>query len=287
MLKKVLISLFIVGSIAFSKVPQRAVSTAQFTTEILLSIGAEKQMAGTAYLDNEILPTLKEKFDKVPVLSDKYPTKEKFYSVNPDFVTGWESLANPKNLGTKEELEANGVQVYFPKSLKAETLDALYEDIQEYGKIFNLEKNANAFVKKMKEDLKNIQEKLPKDKRKKVLAYDSGDKAPFVIGGKGVESLIIEMAGGDNVCKDIEKGFGTTTWEKVLVSDPEYIIIVDYGDVSYDAKIKFLKEDSPIKDLKAVKENKFIKVDLAAVSPGVRIVDAIKHIATELYGIKF
>lgn len=79
--------------------PMHAVSTAQFTTEVLLAIGAEDQMAGTAYLDDEILPSLKEAYEKVPVLSDKYPTKEKFYSVSPDFLTGWDSVVNPKNLG--------------------------------------------------------------------------------------------------------------------------------------------------------------------------------------------
>ena len=98
MLKKLLLWIFVLNITAFGKVPQRAVSTSQFTTEILLAIGAEEQLAGTAFMDNEILPELKEKYDKIPVLSAKYPSKELFYSVNPDFVTGWKSLSMPSNL---------------------------------------------------------------------------------------------------------------------------------------------------------------------------------------------
>lgn len=41
MLKKLLLWIFVLNITAFGKVPQRAVSTSQFTTEILLAIGAE------------------------------------------------------------------------------------------------------------------------------------------------------------------------------------------------------------------------------------------------------
>lgn len=115
MLKKLFLLMLIINTIVFGKVPQRAVSASQFTTEILLSIGAEKQMAGTAFLDNAILPELEEKYKKIPILSSKYPSKEIFYSMNPDFVTGWRSLSAPANLGTVEELNSNGVEVFFMK----------------------------------------------------------------------------------------------------------------------------------------------------------------------------
>ena len=64
-MKKILLVFLLLSSLCFAKVPKRAVSAAHFTTEILLSIGAEKQMVGTAYPDNPILPSLKEKYDKI------------------------------------------------------------------------------------------------------------------------------------------------------------------------------------------------------------------------------
>lgn len=195
-MKKFFLSLlFLFSTLVFAKIPERAVSTAHFTTEILLTIGAEEHMVGTAYLDNPILPKLKNKFEKIPVLSNKYPTKEKFYSVKPDFVTGWKSLEKPKNLGPREELEANGVRVHYLKSLEDENIETLYMDILELGKIFGVEKNAQSFVEKMKEELKAIEAKIPRTK-KKIFAYDSGEKQPFVIAGKGMGQFIIELAGG-------------------------------------------------------------------------------------------
>ena len=214
MLKKLLLWIFVLNITAFGKVPQRAVSTSQFTTEILLAIGAEEQLAGTAFMDNEILPELKEKYDKIPVLSAKYPSKELFYSVNPDFVTGWKSLSMPSNLGTIEELNSNGVEVFFMKSLESNNIDDVFNDILEFGRIFNKEKNAENIVFKMKEELKKIKEKLPKEKIK-IFPYDGGETLPFVVGGNGIGNTIIELAGGENIFKDIKASFGNGTWEKV------------------------------------------------------------------------
>lgn len=265
--------------------PTRAVSTAQFTTEILLSIGAADQMAGTAYLDDAILPSLKAEYEKVPVLSPKSPTKEKFYSVDPDFLTGWKSILNPKALGPVSELEANGVQIYIPKSLNSSDFNDVFADILKYGEIFELQDNANKVVDNMKKDLATITKKLPKEKVK-VFAYDSGTKAPFVVAGGGIGNTIINYAGGENIFADVPKNFATANWEKVLLDNPDVIIIVNYGDTSADAKIKFLKEESPIKDLKAVKENKFVVIGLSYMSVGVRNVEAIKILAKAFHNVE-
>lgn len=265
--------------------PIHAVSTAQFTTEILLAIGAEDQMAGTAYLDDEILPSLKESYEKVPVLSNKYPSKEKFYSVDPDFVTGWDSVVNPKNLGPLDELEANGVKVYIMKSLESSDLNDVFADILEYGKIFELEDNANKLVEGMKADLMSIQDKLP-DKKIKVFVYDSGDTAPFTVAGEGIANTMINLAGGENIFDNIKGSFSFGNWEKVLIEEPDTIIIVNYGDKTVEDKIKFLKEKSPIKECEAVKNNKFIVVGLSDLSAGVRNVETIKKLTKAFHNIE-
>lgn len=285
-MKKIFILFFLIGNLVFAKTPQRAVSISHFTTEILLSIGAEKQIVGTAYLDSPILPELSEKYDRIPILAKKYPTKEQFYSVKPDFVTGWEGLAKPKILGSRKELEENGIQVYFFKSLNDERIEVLYDDILELGKIFELEENAKELVKKIKKELSEVKEKIPKQK-KKVLVCDPGDSQPFVLGGKGIGNYIIELAGAENITAEINKAWAYSTWEKIIVSNPEYILIPEYKGRVYEEKVDYLKNESPIKDLKAVRENKFIKIDLAGISPGVRIATEAKNIAEKLHGIKF
>ena len=285
MLKKLFLLMLIINTIVFGKVPQRAVSVSQFTTEILLSIGAEKQMAGTAFLDNAILPELEEKYKKIPILSNKYPGKEIFYSVNPDFVTGWRSLSAPANLGTVEELNSNGVEVFFMKSLESRDINDVFSDIMELGKIFDKEKNAENIVFNMKKNLEKIKEKLPREKIR-IFPYDGGETAPFVVGGNGIGNTIIELAGGENIFKDIKASFGNGTWEKVLIEDPDMILIIDYGNNTVDKKIEYLKEESPIKELDAVKDGKFAVIDLVDISAGIRNVDAVKKLAKMFHNVE-
>lgn len=284
MFKKLLLLLLIINSISFGKVPQRAVSASQFTTEILLTIGAEEQIVGTAFKDNEILTELKEKYEKIPVLSPKYPSKEVFYSVNPDFVTGWKSLSMPNNLGTVEELNSNGVEVFFMKSLESNDIDDVFEDILEFGRIFDKEDNAQKIVIGMQNELEKIKKKLPKEKAT-VFPYDGGESAPFVVGGGGIGNTIIELAGGENIFKNIKASFGNGTWEKVLVEDPEIILIIDYGDNTVDKKIEYLKEKSPIKEIDAVKNEKFAVIELGDISAGIRNVGAVKKLAKEFHNV--
>lgn len=284
MRKFILSIMILLGALAYAKAPERAVSTAQFTTEILLSIGAEDKIVGTAFMDSEILPELKEKYEKIPILSNKYPTKERFYSLNPDFVTGWESLYSPTNLGPLEELEESGVEVYIMKSLDSSNIEDVFQDILKYGEVFEVGDNAQNLVKKMREDLEKIKEKLPKEKIK-VFPYDSGESLPFVVGGSGMGNTIIELAGGENIFKDIKSSFGNGSWERAIIEEPDVILIVDYGDISYEKKVEFIKERSFIKDCEAVKNNRFVKIELADISAGVRNIEAIKKLAKAFHNV--
>ena len=281
-MKKILLLFLLITTLNFSKENVRAVSTSQFTTEMLLAIGAENQILGTAYLDDEILPELRKKYNKIPVLSKGAPTKEQFYSLNPNFLTGWKSIATPKNLGTVEELKENGIEVVFTKSQDSSKIEDIYSDILMFGDIFNLKDNAKNVVKNMKEDINKVKEKNKNKNNIKVFAYDSQESAPFVVGGNGIGNTMIEIAGGENIFKDTNFSFGIGTWEKVLDENPEAIIVVDYGNVSYENKIKYLKNNSPISQLDAVKNNKFIRIPLSYISPGIKVSKGIEIISSGL-----
>ncbi|WP_432204808.1 ABC transporter substrate-binding protein [Cetobacterium somerae] len=280
-MKKILLFLLIT-TLSFSKENIRAVSTSQFTTEILLAIGAENQMLGTSFLDDEILPELKEKYKKIPVLSVGAPTKEQFYSLNPNFLTGWKSIATSKNLGPVEELKSNGIEVFFTKSQSTSKIEDIYEDILKFGEIFNLKENAKKVVKQMQNEIKNVEQKNINRKKIKVFAYDSQESSPFVVGGNGIGNTMIEIAGGENIFKDTNFAFGVGTWEKILDQNPEVIIIVDYGNTSFEEKINYLKTTSPISQLEAVKKNRFIKIPLSYISAGIKVSKGIEIISNGL-----
>ncbi|MGL6098043.1 MAG: ABC transporter substrate-binding protein [Fusobacteriaceae bacterium] len=281
-MKKISILFLLMINLSFSKEEIRAISTSQFTTEILLAIGAEDYLLGTSFLDDEILPELKDKYDKIPVLSVGAPTKELFYSLNPNFLTGWKSIATSKNLGTVEELNKNGIEVFFTKSQSTSSIEDIYEDIYFFGEKFNLQQNAIKIVQKMKEEIKAVEDNVSSKEKIKVFAYDSQESAPFVVGGNGIANKMIEIAGGDNIFKNTKFAFGIGTWEKILDENPEVILIVDYGNKSYDSKVEYLKNKSPISKLEAVKKDRFIRVPLSYISSGIKISKGIEIISKGL-----
>lgn len=71
----------------FTEAPTRAISLNQHVTEIMLALGLEDSMIGTAYLDDEIYEPLQEAYEKIPVISDQYPSKEQVIALEPDFYT--------------------------------------------------------------------------------------------------------------------------------------------------------------------------------------------------------
>ncbi len=62
--------------IDYTEAPTRAISVNQHVTEVMLALGLEDSMIGTAYLDDEIYEPLQTAYDQVPVLAEQYPSKE-------------------------------------------------------------------------------------------------------------------------------------------------------------------------------------------------------------------
>ncbi|MDQ1170761.1 ABC-type Fe3+-hydroxamate transport system substrate-binding protein [Microbacterium proteolyticum] len=67
--------------------PSRVVSLDQDSTEILLSLGLQDRLVGTASWTDPVLDTLAEANAAVPRLSDNAPSYEVVLGTDPDFVT--------------------------------------------------------------------------------------------------------------------------------------------------------------------------------------------------------
>ena len=67
-------------------VPQRVVAMTQGVTEMMLAMGLEDKMVGTAYLDDAIWPRYETAYKAIDVLSAGYPTEEQITAVNADFL---------------------------------------------------------------------------------------------------------------------------------------------------------------------------------------------------------
>src|SRR5690606_17298957 len=60
--------------VTFTKAPARAVGLGQGSAEIMLMLGLEDKMVGTAFWPNKPMPQLAEAYAKVKLLSIEFPT---------------------------------------------------------------------------------------------------------------------------------------------------------------------------------------------------------------------
>ena len=97
-----------------------------------------------------------------------------------------------------------------------------------------------------------------------------------------VTSDLIQKAGGENILVDLKKTWvRSVSWESVIEKDPEWIVLFDYDDA--ENKIKFFKEHPKLKDISAVKNNKFISFHYPDLVPGARVTEVIEKMAKSFY----
>ncbi|AVK85206.1 iron ABC transporter substrate-binding protein [Lysinibacillus sp. B2A1] len=274
----------------YKEAPKKAISLNQHVTEIMLALGLEDSMVGTAYLDDKIYEPLQVAYDKVPVLADQYPTKEQVIDVEADFLYGgWKSAFGEKGVGTPEELEALGIHSYLhtASNMTKPTLEDIFTDIRNIAKIFRVEDRGEALIDQMTKDVEDVRAKLPQDgEGLPVLVFDSGDKDVFTAAQNFMNELVT-IAGGKNVFGDVESGWTTVSKEEAVARNPEMIVVIDYGETSAEEKINFLKNDPALKETVAVKNERFVILPLSAASEGVRAAEAIQILAKGFYPDNF
>ncbi len=255
--------------------PQRIVSTAGFTTEMLLALGLEDKIVGYSYMDNEIYPEYKEAFDKLTCLSDTNPSREVLLEAEPDFLTGWASAFSDKNFNL-DFCEENGIKPYVPK-VEGEnaSIGQVYEDLRNLGEIFGVQERAEEVIAHMEEQIGSVEEVVKGQEPVSVFIYDSGEDEAYTL-GSGLASDMIAAAGGKNVFEGDFNYWGAVSWESVLEADPQYIIVMDYlagGDLQ--EKIDFLNTNEALQDVDAVKNGNIFSLGLTDVTGGVRNAEAI------------
>ena len=275
--------------------PERAVSMSQATTEMMLALGLADKMAGTAFLEEEIYEPLAEEYAKVPVLAEKWPSYEDFMAADPDFTTGW-AVPFTKRAIPAEDIVSKDIPIFVPESMLSTeaTLDTLFDDLMTYGRIFDAEENAQAYVDGQKAKLAAVQEKLEGLPEVSVFVYDSTDEADQIYTAfEGYTTNVLKLIGANNILagKGVDATWDYANWEEVIASNPQYIIICDYSvsirnTDDFDEKVEKLQSNPALADIDAVKNGNFIRVRLSEITPGVRTVDALERLAEEIHGIE-
>lgn len=92
------------ATVTFEKAPERAIGLGQNSAEILLLLGLEDKMVGTAFWPSKVMPQLAEANAKVKLLTVEFPTFESLLAENPDFVAAaLPSLMGPTSKVAKRD----------------------------------------------------------------------------------------------------------------------------------------------------------------------------------------
>jgi len=269
--------------------PEHAVTLNQGATQVVLALGAGDQLAGTAYLDDAIPAKWKAAYDKIPVLSKEYPSKEQFLAAKPDFAyASYASAFDDKAVGTQRELTGEHIASYlspFGCDDMAErpqtTWQAVWDEVDAIGKAFGVESRATALEKAQQATLDELKS-TDAGKGLKVFWYDSSTKTPFVGAGHGGPQLIIDAIGATNIFANLDGGWADGSWEKIVAADPDVIVLADASWDTAKSKIAYLEKDPVLSKLRAVKEHRFVTIPFSESTPSVLLVDGAASVSEQI-----
>lgn len=267
--------------------PRRAVTMNQHATELLLALGLQDRMAGTAYLDDAVLPAYRSAYDGVKVLAKEYPSKEILLGADPDFVYGGYASAFDKAQGRdREGLAKSGIN----SRLSVEYctggrvgLEQLKTEITEVARTFGVPERGARLIEDEQRRIDAVTARVKDRPQPSVFVYDSGETSAFTAGGNGIGNEIVSLAGGANVFADLKDTFGDVSWEKVIERKPEVVLIYDYGGTTVEAKKQRLLNDPALAEVLAVKNGRFVVLPLSSAVLGVRVADAVESLAGWLH----
>lgn len=294
-------------SVTFQKAPERAIGLGQNSAEILLLLGLENKMVGTAFWPSKVLPELAEANAKVKLLTVEFPTFESILAQNPDFVAAaLPTLIGPTSkVAKREDFEKVGVPTYLSPSTCLSTekvkneygsrdqlwnMDLLYKEIDELSQIFDVSDRGQALIADFKKREAALRSGVSKDGKKFSYVFWFSSQSPTAdayLGGKNSASgFIADVLGGENAIT-AEAEWPTLGWESIIATNPDVIVVANLDRNRWEldkpeAKIKFLTTDPAVSQTPAVKNKAIVVMDGQAMNPTIRTIYGAEQVSAQL-----
>lgn len=296
--------------LTFEAPPQRAVTLGQNSTEILLSLGLAERMAGSAVWVSPVAEPLAAANASVPRLSDGVPGFEAVVGQRPDLVAAqFQADLGPKGrVASREQFEDLGIATYIsPTDCAARvmgdntnrdgartrlfTTELVHREIRELAAIFGVPARGEALIQRLRE-----REAAAVARARAALDGDlsmlwwfssaelSGDA--WVAGRNGAPGYVMASLGVENVVKSDHEWPGVS-WEWIAAANPDVLVLGEMSRRHFPAdrieqKIAFLESDPLTRQMAAVRNARFIRLDAQAMNPGLRTIEALEGVARAL-----
>lgn len=283
--------------VTFDHRPEKVVCTNQTQTEMLLYLGLDDVIAGTAYLDGtireDLLPQYNALVEAGKELTVKgYPSKEVVLALEPDFIFGWRSAFAEDSLGDVGEWNERGTGTMILRcsnnTAEERNLDAVLADFADIGAIFDIEDVTDAYIADAKAMIAEIEAKVAAlEKPLTAIIVEPYDGTFYCWGSDTLTGALVVSAGAEYALPD----GGDLSVEDIVNLNPD-VIIVDYMDeegVSAEENqanaIATIMGEAALAEVPAVANNKVMAVNLTDVyGGGIRMVPSVRAMFDFMYG---
>ena len=233
-------------TVTFTKMPEKVLCANLYAAENMVMLGLGDRVAGRIAPANPAekpLPELQAEFDKIPQIEKSH---ENAVALGADLVIGQVSAFKETAWGSYEQLESKGINCLTITGtiVPDETIEDVYTDIENLGKIFKAEDRAQALIDDIRSQIGEVTEavsSVQKEERPRVFVLDTFKGNEIYTTSKGLESNLIELAGGINCTRNMDEArWFNTSVETLVEADPDWIIINDYGAQTVEEKKEFL-----------------------------------------------
>jgi len=292
-------------TLTFHQAPQRVVSLGQSNTEVLYLLGLADAVVGTAVWIDPVMPEFADVNSKIPRLADNDPSFESVVGQKPDLVTTqfqWHVGPNGA-VGTIDQFGELGIPVYTAPAdcvgkdnttggdgtrEDAFAMTSIYQEIEDFSKIFNVEKRGADLIADLKQREKAARETVANiggHHISVVYWFSSAELQidPYVAGQKGAPGYISNILGIENVIKSDDE-WPTVGWETIARADPDIIVIGKmerrrFPADNWELKMQFLKSDPVASQMKAVRNDHIVVMDAQSMNPTIRTIAGIENLA--------
>jgi len=276
----------------YARTPQRAVTHDVNITEMFLFLGLGERLVGYSGIPaaKEISPQVAPLLARVPDLSRQGMNLENIVNARADFVFGGWSYGFRAGGVTPELLARYGIDSYVltESCIRVQkrhhvALEDAFADMDNVARIFGIDKQAAPRIQQLRDNLTQLHRQMRGNtQRPRVFVFDSDEKTPTTVGRYGMPQAMMEAAGARNIFDDLPNNWPKGNWEDVVLRDPEWIVIIDYGQPNAQGKIDFLLNKPELQSVSAIRNHRFFVMTYAEATPGPRNVEAAQRLAAAL-----
>ena len=279
-------------SFTYAKAPQRVLTLDPTVTEILLVLGLKDRIVGVTLFDdgpqavNKMWSATRDEMKALKVINDPnvgYPSKEIAVSLTPDLVasafpSAFDATVGP---GSQSDWTALGVNSYLTHGGCGDTkvwtgLAVLYQDIRDFGVIFDVQDRAEAEVASLEAKVA-AQQQRAKDAQLPDFSIGMADGETDHPGSLccTTANAVITLAGSHYAFLNEDGPDKSISWELFVQRNPEVIWTLTGLGPSAEQIQQQLAADPRTAGMPAVKNKRFVAVAYDDVVESPRIIDGV------------